>query len=128
MINLCYCFSEQKFEDCCQPLLSGDKVAENCVELMRSRYSAFCTFNIDYLQSTMSVQSTNDFNKEDNEAWAKQVQFTKLTILKSSQEQTKGQVEFIAEYIYENKSLKHHEISYFRKESGYWKYKSGKII
>ena len=45
----CPCGSQQTFENCCQPLLAGMAFADTAEALMRSRYSAFSTGNIDYL-------------------------------------------------------------------------------
>ncbi|MEM8637669.1 MAG: YchJ family metal-binding protein [Cyanobacteria bacterium P01_G01_bin.54] len=37
---------------CCGPYLQGQRPAPTAEQLMRSRYSAYCTKNIDYLVST----------------------------------------------------------------------------
>jgi SEC-C motif domain protein len=48
----CYCGSQIKYKDCCYPFLTGASKPETPEQLMRSRYSAFCTKNIEYLVST----------------------------------------------------------------------------
>jgi SEC-C motif-containing protein len=48
----CYCGSQKSYNDCCFPFLSGKLIPETPEQLMRSRYSAFCIKNIEYLIST----------------------------------------------------------------------------
>lgn len=97
---------------------------------MRSRYSAFCLKNMDYVKKTTDSQAVMDWAA--NEAWAQQAQFTKLVILNSSDEGNKGLVEFQAFYKVEiegqEQELSHHEVSRFRKHHGVWYYRDGRIV
>ncbi|MCD4676693.1 MAG: hypothetical protein K8S18_11970, partial [Desulfobacula sp.] len=47
----CYCGSQKFYEECCFPFISGSLIPKNPEQLMRSRYSAFCIKNIEYLIS-----------------------------------------------------------------------------
>lgn len=51
-MTTCYCGSEQASTDCCQPLLLGNQHALTAEQLMRSRFSAYCTQQIDYIAQT----------------------------------------------------------------------------
>jgi len=46
---------QEKYKDCCYPFLIGASKPETPEQLMRSRYSAFCTKNIEYLFSTCRI-------------------------------------------------------------------------
>ena len=49
----CLCGSEKSFKDCCLPLLENTLQASNPEQLMRSRYSAYCAKNAEYLLRTL---------------------------------------------------------------------------
>jgi SEC-C motif-containing protein len=51
-MTTCYCGSGQEFSSCCQPLLLGEQHAVTAEQLMRSRFSAYCTQAIDYIVQT----------------------------------------------------------------------------
>lgn len=51
-MTTCYCGSGQEFTSCCQPLLLGEQHAVTAEQLMRSRFSAYCTQAIDYIVQT----------------------------------------------------------------------------
>ena len=40
MAELCPCGSTKEYSSCCEPLLKGEKIAVNPLELLRSRYTA----------------------------------------------------------------------------------------
>jgi SEC-C motif-containing protein len=54
-MTTCYCGSAQDFTSCCQPLLLGKKHASTPEQLMRSRFSAYCTHAISYIAQTYHV-------------------------------------------------------------------------
>ena len=47
--RFCYCGSKLAFAKCCKPYLEKHRAAPTPEALMRSRYSAFCTGDVDYL-------------------------------------------------------------------------------
>uniref|UniRef100_UPI003563DCE8 YchJ family protein n=1 Tax=Desulfosarcina sp. TaxID=2027861 RepID=UPI003563DCE8 len=49
---LCPCGSGKDYEDCCGPLIKGDRVADTAEDLMRSRYTAHAKKNFDYIFET----------------------------------------------------------------------------
>ena len=96
---------------------------------MRSRFTAFAVKNMDYIYDTTDPQERHDFDVEGNRAWAKDFTFTKLEILKSSEDGNKGFVEFKAHYEAKDLPSKiHHEQSKFRKQKGIWYFKDGKVL
>ncbi len=123
----CPCGSGKKLEQCCEPLIEGQRQAESPEELMRSRYTAFCLKKMDYVAETTDPQVRYEFDMKANEEWANSSKFLKLEVLKSSQEGNKGMVEFKAWFkVGEGPEQLHHEVSKFRKQAGVWYFKDGK--
>ncbi|WP_310593314.1 MULTISPECIES: YchJ family protein [unclassified Corynebacterium] len=48
-LQYCPCQSGLGFDDCCGPLIARHRKAPTAVALMRSRYTAFCVGDADYL-------------------------------------------------------------------------------
>jgi SEC-C motif-containing protein len=123
----CYCNSNKPFAECCEPLLKGDREAATPEELMRSRYSAFCTKNMDYIRETTDPQTRYSMDYEATGEWMNTSDFLKLEILKSSMEGNKGAVEFKAYFRSGDLPPQvHHELSKFRKQGGSWYFHDGK--
>lgn len=124
----CTCMSGKSRAECCGPYLSGEVDAPTPEALMRSRYSAFCDKNLEYVEQTTDPQALSDFDRAATQAWMDGAEFSKLEVLKSSQDGNKGMVEFKAYFTMDGKSEVHHEISKFRKQAGVWYFRDGKVI
>jgi SEC-C motif-containing protein len=127
----CYCGSKLDFEHCCGPLLAGKETARTAEQLMRSRFSAFCTNNADYLISSHhpSKRSTND--KLELESTFSQCEWLQLNIVESNKglsNDTQGEVEFVAIFRQNDDLSKLHERSQFVKEDNCWFYLDGLIL
>ena len=126
----CYCHSGKPFSECFEAFLKVTARAPSPEALMRSRFSAFCTQNIDYIERTTDPKKLATFNREGTEEWATGSIFTKLEIIKSSQMGTDGVVEFKA--YFQTKADKvdhvHHEVSMFKKNGGIWHFRSGRVL
>ncbi|MCR8921466.1 YchJ family protein [Dasania sp. GY-MA-18] len=127
---LCPCGSNKNFADCCQPLLAGEQQAETAEQLMRSRYSAFCQHDVDYLIATHHPSKHEHDDKEQLRQTLASCRWLQLKIVQALQGQAdddSGTVEFIAVYE-ENKQLfQLCEKSSFIKEDGRWYYLDGII-
>jgi SEC-C motif-containing protein len=118
---LCSCCSQKEFADCCGPLLEGDTAAPTPEALMRSRYSAYCHKNFDYLVNTTDPQVRLEFDHEGTRKWMDEATFTLLEVLKTSMDGNKGVVEFKAHFQVADKPPEvHHEVARFRKQAGSW--------
>ena len=95
---------------------------------MRSRYSAFCTKNLDYVVNTTDPQARPDMDRASTEQWMNDSVFTKLDVLRATDEGNKGTVEFKAYFKMNDNDEVHHEISKFRKQAGTWYFRDGKVI
>lgn len=118
----CYCGTTLSFENCCQPLIKGIQKAITAEQLMRSRYSAYCTQAAAYLIETTYFTTRKFHKKSEILEWSKSNSWLKLEII-TSNERT---VEFKAYYVDENaKAQVHHEKSSFVLENGNWFYVDG---
>ncbi len=120
----CYCKSGNDFKKCCEPLLKKKSRAKSALELMRSRYSAYCTKNINYIVKTTYPKERTPSLFEDAQSWAKSVKFTNLEIVNFDE----NTVEFRAFYKQNENEYVHHELSFFVKENGIWYYQRGEIV
>lgn len=119
----CYCNSGKPFSGCCEPYILGKEKAPTAEALMRSRYSAYCVQNADYLLATTHLSTRKYHNRKDILAFAAENHWIKLEIVNA----VESSVEFKAYYL--DSSLQphtHHEKSTFKKEREQWYYVDGK--
>ncbi len=95
---------------------------------MRSRFSAFATKNLDYVIVTTDPQARADLDRASTEEWMNNSEFTKLDVLRATDEGNKGTVEFKAFFKMNGTDEVHHEISKFRKQAGTWYFRDGKVV
>lgn len=121
----CYCGSLKNFNECCEPYINKIKIAPTALELMRSRYSAYATHEVDYLLATTHVSERKYHFKSEILNWATSNQWLQLEIINA----TENTVEFKA-YFSDSNSQKqiHHELSTFKLENGSWFYVDGKFF
>ena len=127
----CPCGSDRSFGECCEPFINGIAKAPTAEALMRARYSAYATANIDFIERTIHSSVRADFNRESARKWAEESQWQGLEILNvtgGQEPDAKGSVEFIATYSQKDETVKHHELSTFRKEAGDWTFVDGRIL
>jgi SEC-C motif domain protein len=128
----CFCCSQKKFSDCCEPILTGTAKPETAEALMRSRYSAYATANVDYIICTTHRSTVEFHDPASIENWAKSSLWQKLEIVfaeNGNREDSQGTVEFKAHYLdFRLQSHVHHERSNFLKEAEYWFFVDGEIV
>jgi SEC-C motif domain protein len=99
-------------------------------ELMRSRYSAFATADIEYILRSTHPSTRKHTDSEAILEWARSSVWQKLEVIsteKGTPKDSKGIVEFKAFYLDSNsKPHVHHEISTFAKELGKWFFVDGR--
>lgn len=146
--QLCLCNSQRLFANCCGPYLAGEMPAPTAEALMRSRYSAFCQSNIDYLIATHHPSAQRP---DDSVNLAKSIKLTRwvnLLIVSAKKGQVTdktGVVEFVAAYrsaaarpallanpspftSLETDLEQLHERSRFVRENNHWFYTEGDIL
>ena len=121
----CYCCSNKTFDTCCESFILGTKKPETCLELMRSRYSAYATQNADYLLATTIISKRKYHSKPEILDWAIINTWLKLEIISFSE----TKVDFKAYYLDAHKKQNiHHEFSNFKLENGFWFYVDGEVL
>lgn len=125
-MSLCPCCSGLKSEDCCAPLHAG-KPAPTALALMRARYAAYVTGNIDYVEATCTPELRAEFNRLDAERYSEEAEWQGLKILRvvggEADDQT-GQVEFMTQYKHQGQPLTQYELAGFTRIDGQWLYSS----
>ena len=123
----CPCGSALSFDECCGPLLAGQRRAATAEQLMRSRYSAYVSRNRAYLEATWHADTRpSDLDLESSPA----PHWTGLSIVDTSRGQagdSEGTVEFVARYKLNGRAHRIHEISRFVRVDGRWLYLAGKL-
>ncbi|MFV5693096.1 YchJ family protein [Flavobacterium sp. LT1R49] len=121
----CHCGSRKNFQDCCEPIIKGIQKSPTAEALMRSRYSAYVTHEVDYLLATTHVSEREYYSKAEILNWATSNQWLQLEIINA----TENTVEFKAYFLdSELQNQIHHELSTFKLENGSWFYVDGKFF
>ncbi len=142
-VEPCHCGSQRPLAACCGPYLLGEALAPTAEALMRSRYSAFCQGNIDYLIATHRVPHRATERLELSKS-VKNTRWVNLLIISTQKGKARdktGIVEFVAAYrpislLIESASAgdplsnvrQLHERSQFVKEGKCWLYTVGDIL
>lgn len=135
----CMCGSQRRYVDCCGPYLGREKTAPTAEALMRSRYSAFCQGDIDYLIATHRSVSRNPSDRTDLLKSIKSTRWVNLLIVSTQKGQATdqtGTVEFVAAYrpapwlasAAADPIAQLHERSRFVQTDGRWFYTGGDIL
>ena len=137
----CPCGSHKLLAKCCGRYLSRQVAAPTAEALMRSRYSAFCTGNIDYLIATHHTGSKNSAGDREHLAGTlKTTRWLNLLVIETRQGKARdkrGTVEFVAAYQSVGSILsvqpageiaQMHERSQFIKVDGQWQYTDGDML
>mgnify|MGYP000128082312 CR=1 FL=1 len=128
---LCYCGSQKEFSACCEPILKGESRALTAETLMRARYSAFATHDIEFIKKTVLPEKRAEFDEKATREWSENSQWISFEVKKiagGGEGDTEGTVEFVATYSVNNTEQAHHERAQFKKRSGRWYFVDGTIV
>ncbi len=118
----CFCGNQITYSHCCQKFISGKEFPETPEQLMRSRYSAYATGEIDYLIESTHPSTRKLYSPDEIVAWMHANKWVKLEIIRSFD----ATVEFKAHFVEGLKSPEiHHERSTFKEENGRWYFLDG---
>ncbi|HSH20314.1 MAG TPA: YchJ family metal-binding protein [Draconibacterium sp.] len=127
-MTFCPCFSGKSYEDCCEFVIKNES-ATTAFALMRSRYTAYCNQQAEYLYRTTHCKTRVNSSLIEIENWSKENRWTKLEIVKvekGNESDTIGMVEFKAHFTDKGGTQQiHHEKSNFVKEGDSWFYVDG---
>ena len=127
----CPCGSGALLTECCGPILDYARKAETAEQLMRARYTAYATSNIDFLYGSSGEAVQQEFDPEASRRWAEGSEWNGMQILATEQGQaqdSEGVVEFIARYSVNGTEFEHHERSFFQRIDGEWKFIDGELV
>lgn len=127
----CPCCSGKSFEECCKPVIAGDRKAANAEELMRARYSAYAAGEIDFIINSTHPEKRGENDRNEIENWSKNSEWLGLEILRTAdvpEQPGTGLVEFVANYADRGIKLEHHELAEFRKENDEWFFYDGELV
>jgi SEC-C motif-containing protein len=119
----CPCGSGESFDQCCGPILRGDRPADSPQQLMRARYTAYVRHEIDFLHDSTAPAAREQLDRQATENWSRQADWHSLEILGTeggSGSDDDGTVEFIARYSLQGNPVEHHEIATFERQQGRW--------
>ncbi|MBI9101968.1 MAG: YchJ family protein [Spirochaetales bacterium] len=127
----CHCGNPIEFEKCCEPYIKGMLNPPTAEDLMRARYSAYVTGDIDFIESTHSLDQRDGVDVEETRKWSQESDWKGLQILgtkKGKANDNEGSVEFKATYVQNGMTNIHHEMSTFKKVDGKWYFEEGKVV
>ena len=119
----CPCQSGETYDLCCARFISHQKVAENALQLMRSRYTAYALNKLDYLiESWHQNYRPGELQLDDNIKWLN------LEIIQTSTHGDGAMVEFEALLLVDGKVDSLREKSQFVLQQGHWLYTTGEMM
>lgn len=127
---LCPCGTGNPYKTCCGQYIEGKETVPTAEALMRSRYSAYVVGDIDYIVATMVDSDPAHFDRPNAEEWSKNSEWLGFELIAQTPGKTEEDpdiIEFAANYKYNDKTLRLHEISQFKKIDGRWMYVDGEI-
>lgn len=130
-MSLCLCGSNKSADDCCAPIVKGERNAITAECLMRARYFAFASGQVDFLNNSLHPDHRDDHDVEATRRWAENSEWLGLQIVASErggEQDSDGVVEFIATF--KEKGVVHHhrERSNFSKVEDVWYFVDGELV
>lgn len=121
----------KQLEAFCLPFIKGQKQPKTAAELMASRYVAYTLAEVDFIIATHNPATLQETDRDATLKWAKDATWKGLEILgtvKGGENDTDGEVEFVAHYAMEGRDVRHHERSTFKKIDGKWYFIDAKQV
>lgn len=126
----CPCGKGESIETCCGPYIDGTKRAETAEALMRSRYTAFATGNVDYIIQTHDPERRGDIDETSTADWSKNSEWLGFELVSAEaggENDNAGVIEFVARYKVKGVTINHRERAVFRKHGDRWVFVDGQI-
>lgn len=127
----CPCGSGKMDADCCAPYLTGQAKPALPVQLMRSRYTAFCQGNMDYLVATHHPSKRKADDRQTLAQTIAETEWLGLRVLHTDESKVAagiGTVEFVAFYKSAGGVGQLHEKSEFIRQNERWYYLQGVLL
>jgi SEC-C motif-containing protein len=122
----CPCGSGSSFAECCEPIIKGTRESGTAEELMRARYSAFVTHEIDFIVSSTHSRARKEIDLAFVREWSETSTWRGLQILETKDvSDDKAFVSFEAQFTQNGEDHSHREKSLFEREDGQWRFVTG---
>ncbi len=127
----CPCGSGTALEQCCQPIINGERKADTAEALIRARYTAHTTGSMDFILATHHPSTRADIDETATARWASESQWLGLEILDidgGQADDTSARIEFMARYRDSaRRRHNHHERGVFEKYHGHWYFRDAEV-
>ncbi|MCW2928756.1 MAG: motif domain protein [Thermoleophilia bacterium] len=123
----CPCGSGRTIVECCKPVIDRERVAATAEELMRSRYTAFATSNVDWIMDSHHPDTVGEIDRDEVEQWSTSSEWLGLRIRDTSEggpDDDEGTVTFRARYKVQAQQVDHVERAKFLRHEGAWHFHS----
>ncbi len=123
-MNLCPCGSNKLFAACCGPYLAGAPTP-TAETLMRSRYTAYASGDLDYIERTCAGPAAKTFSKSEvilSNAGTEWLGLEITGTIAGLETDETGVVSFTFKCRQNGQQVSQSEISSFRKIGGVWLY------
>lgn len=130
-MNGCPCGSGLDYAACCEPIITGKKVAATAEQLMRARYSAHVKVEVDFLYKSTHPDYREGYDHKGTRVWAEKSEWQGLEILGTTgggPQDDLGEVEFVARFRDSQGRRNHHECGRFKRRRGQWLFTEGEMI
>ena len=127
----CPCGSGRPYEECCLPLIRGERPAATAEALMRARYSAYVEKEIPFLGTSLHPDHRKGYDEKSSREWAESAEWLGLQIVDTTgggPDDGEGQVEFIASFSVKGARQEHHERAQFARKGPAWYFVDGKEV
>jgi SEC-C motif domain protein len=127
----CVCGKGESLDTCCGPYLARQGWPATAEALMRARYTAYATGNIDFILDSHHPSTASSVDRPSTEAWSKNAEWLGLEILSTEfggENDETGMVEFLARYTIKGATIPHRERAQFEKKDGRWYFVDGKEV
>jgi SEC-C motif-containing protein len=98
---------------------------------MRARYSAYVGVEMDFVFESTHPDHRQGYDHAGTKEWAESSEWLGLEIIGTQQggeEDTVGEVEFIARFREKGLLREHHENAHFKKDNGRWSFSEGQMV
>lgn len=130
-MTLCPCGSGNRYDECCEQIISGELAATTAEQLMRARYSAYVNACMDFIFESTHPDHRQGYDHAGTKEWAENAEWQGLEIIdvqKGGVDDSVGVVEFIARFSEKGNSREHYEEGQFKKKGGNWYFTEGSMV
>lgn len=109
------------------PVIRGERAAVTAEELMRSRYCAFVTGDIDWIMASHHPETVGEIDRDEVEQWSNGSDWLGLKIRSTRGggiDDADGEVDFRARYRVNGQVIDHVEHARFERADGAWRFHS----